>query len=266
MGHQLLRVLLLYSWLWPTLPFHLSATSNLASPTPRCAPFLHAQPWDNISVPDFLGRGKSTAAATPEGAAAVVCRYFESWNLRDMSTAVSLFAEDCTYEDTQYSSPFTGRSALSAHLEKVAEALPPTFEFVVDDVSSGPSTSVPGSFSVGVQWHVENNGAPLPFTRGCSMYVVSPSLSITSGFDVPEPAPLKQGNFGLAILSTASKLIAEPVRVIPLSLSAVYCYVVFFSNGILPGLDATQLEARTWSEVRDLSLNFFLVAPALGLR
>ena len=51
----------------------------------------------------------------------------------------------------------------------------------------------------------------------------------------------------------------------PLALWAAYVYVVFFSNGILPGPDATQLDAATWAEVRDLSLNFWLVAPVLGL-
>jgi len=42
-------------------------------------------------------------------------------------------------------------------------------------------------------------------------------------------------------------------------------YIVFFSDGILPGANALQLEQRTWEEVRDLSLNFFLVAPLLKL-
>jgi hypothetical protein len=42
-------------------------------------------------------------------------------------------------------------------------------------------------------------------------------------------------------------------------------YIVFFSDGILPGANALQLEQRTWEEVRDLSLNFFLVSPLLNL-
>lgn len=41
--------------------------------------------------------------------------------------------------------------------------------------------------------------------------------------------------------------------------------IVFFSNGILPGPDATQLDAATWEEVLGLSLNFWLVAPLLQL-
>ena len=42
-------------------------------------------------------------------------------------------------------------------------------------------------------------------------------------------------------------------------------YVLFVSDGILPGANALQLEQRTWEEVRDLSLNFFLVSPSLDL-
>ena len=41
-------------------------------------------------------------------------------------------------------------------------------------------------------------------------------------------------------------------------------YVVFFSDWFY-GLPATALEVRTWEEVRDLSLNFFLVSPILDL-
>ena len=42
-------------------------------------------------------------------------------------------------------------------------------------------------------------------------------------------------------------------------------YTLFISEGILPGVNALALEQRTWEEVRDLSLNFFLVAPLLKL-
>jgi len=88
---------------------------------------------------------------------------------------------------------------------------------------------------------------------------------IRSGFDVPEPAVIKPGDAGLNLLLFASNLIKEPIRVIPLVLWIAYLYIVFFSNGILPGPDATQLDQATWLEVRDLSLNFFLVAPLLKL-
>lgn len=176
-----------------------------------------------------------------------------------MTLAVKQFADECAYEDTQYAGAFEGKEALEAHLFKVADALPPTFEFVIDDLADGGDV-------VGVQWHVESGGAPLPFTRGCSMYRVDPLTGlITSGFDVPEPAPLKPGGAGLALLSAASKVLDEPVRGVAWVTWLAYCAIVFFSNGILPGPDATQLDPATWKEVIDLSLNFWLVAPLLHL-
>jgi len=192
-------------------------------------------------------------------AAAAITRYFEAWNARDMDLACAQFADVCTYEDTQYSGAFTGKEALKAHLNKCADNLPPSFKFCIDEVADGGDT-------VGVQWHVENNGAELPFTRGCSLYKVDPTTGLlVSGFDVPEPAPFKGGSAGLQLLGLASKLIAEPIRALPLFAWGAYVSIVFFSNGILPGPDATQLDPATWEEVLGLSLNFWLVAPLLNL-
>ncbi|KAJ1449644.1 hypothetical protein M885DRAFT_590351 [Pelagophyceae sp. CCMP2097] len=193
-----------------------------------------------------------------EGSAAKRVRaYFAAWNARDMETAVLCFAEDAVYEDTQYSGAFVGRDALRKHLFKVADALPLSFEFVVDDIADGGAT-------VGVQWHVESGGNPLPFTRGCSVYKADKNGLLSSGFDVPEPAPLKPGGAGLVLLSTASKVIAEPQRVAPALLFGLYCQQLFLAEGqLLPGPSALKLDPDTWKEVLDLSLNFWLVGPAV---
>ena len=187
--------------------------------------------------------------------------YTTAWNQRDMETALECFTEDCTYEDTQYAEPFQSKPALRKHLLRVAANLPQSFEFVIDDMAISSNGE-----KVGVQWHVENDGEQLPFTRGCSFYTCDPKSGlIQSGFDVPEPAVIKPGDAGLNLLSLASKVIDEPIRAIPLFLWGAYMYIVFFSDGILPGANALQLELRTWEEVRDLSLNFFLVSPILHL-
>ena len=44
-------------------------------------------------------------------------------------------------------------------------------------------------------------------------------------------------------------MVVAQVRALPLALWAAYMYIVFFSNGILPGPDATQLDPATWAEV-----------------
>jgi len=135
---------------------------------------------------------------------------------------------------------------------------------------NGPIASIRPSSSVvqiGALWHVENENGPVPFARGCSFYKVDPSSNlIVEGYDFPEPAVVKGGAFGLRVLSIASKLIDEPVRFAPFVLWIGYVYVVFFSDGILPGKNALALEKRTWEEVRNLSLNFFYVAPLLKLK
>lgn len=199
-------------------------------------------------------------APQKEGAAVTSIRkYFKAWNERDMDTACDCFSEDCVYEDTQYAGAFSGKVALKKHLFKVADALPPSFAFCIDEIADGGET-------VGVQWHVENDGQPLPFTRGCSVYRADPATGlIVSGFDVPEPAPIKPGSASLGLLSLASKLIAEPIRAVPLITWGLYVSIVFFSNGIIPGPDATQLDGATWNEVLGLSINFWLISPLLNL-
>ena len=181
-------------------------------------------------------------------------KYFDAWNRRDMETACNCFSEDCVYDDTQYQGAFQGKEALKNHLNRVADALPPSFQFCIDDVADGGDT-------VGVQWHVENNGNALPFTRGCSMYRADASGLLVSGFDVPEPAPFKPGSASLLLLGVASKLIAEPIRALPLGAWVAYVSIVFFSNGILPGPDATQLDGATWEEVRRLARHSWLAWP-----
>ena len=262
-----------------TLPMLLAAATALHMPRGRIAthssltvaahssPLLHSSSPLHYSSSPLLRRSPlrrsplrmSSQPSAAEGpAASAIRRYFGAWNKRDMVTAVAQFAEDCEYDDTQYSDAFSGKTALEAHLNKVADALPPTFQFCIDEVADAGDTC-------GVQWHVENDGKPLPFTRGCSMYKTDASGLIVSGFDVPEPAPLKPGSSGLLVLGLASKIIKEPVRAVPLVAWGLYCFILFFSNGILPGPDATQLDMATWVEVRDLSLNFWLIAPGLGL-
>ena len=97
------------------------------------------------------------------------------------------------------------------------------------------------------------------------MYTVDVETGlILSGFDVPEPAPFKPGSASLMLLGVASKIIAEPQRAIPAVTWLAYCYFVFFST-VLPGVPAQTLDPATWIEVRDLSINFWLVAPLLHL-
>ncbi|KAL3800334.1 hypothetical protein HJC23_003630 [Cyclotella cryptica] len=185
----------------------------------------------------------------------VVEKYFDAWNQRDMNSAISLFTPTCQMRDLQYDDAFSGRDEFKKHLMRVKECLPSSFNFVVDDIAVSKTKA-------GVLWHVENNGDPLAFTRGCSFYKIDEKSGlIESGFEIPEKAPPKQGYLN----TLKSRFEAEPVRFIPAAIWVAYMYLLFISDGILPGANALALEQRTWEEVRDLSLNFFLVAPSLHL-
>ena len=183
-------------------------------------------------------------------------QYFEAWNQRDMKKAVSIFADNVEYDDLAFPKPFVGKEKLEAHLLVCAECFPPSFSFVVDDKADAGDKLM-------VRWHVENNGDELPFTRGCSYYEIEDG-KIAKGIDAIEPAVFKTGGVSLFVDTVKSQLSSEPIRYVPLAVWATYMYVVFFSDWFF-GLPATSLELRTWTEVRDLSLNFFLVGPLLNL-
>jgi ketosteroid isomerase-like protein len=198
---------------------------------------------------------KNGTAAEDTSKKSVVEKYFDTWNKRDMKSAIDLFTPDCQMRDLQYDDAFSGRDEFEKHLLRVKNCLPSSFNFVVDDIVASRSKA-------GVLWHVENNGDPLTFTRGCSFYNVDEKSGlIASGFEIPEKAPPKMGYMN----TLKAKFEAEPVRFIPAAIWVAYMYILFISDGVLPGANALALEQRTWEEVRDLSLNFFLVAPSLNL-
>ena len=148
-----------------TRPHHAgeTASSTVATYRPSLPLRRHAGPMAVTIEP-----AAAAATTTEEGLAVTRIRaYFEAWNRRDMATACEQFDDECVYDDTQYAGAFSGKEALEKHLYRVADALPPTFQFCIDEVADNGS-------SVGVHWHVENNGQLMLFTRGCSLYKASP--------------------------------------------------------------------------------------------
>ena len=207
------------------------------------------------SVSKYIGNESIRGDKILQNGKTSVEKYFDAWNRRDMEDAVSNFSDDCQMRDSQYEGAFSGKDEFESHLMRVKDCLPGSFNFVIDDIAVA-------SEGVGVSWHVENNDDPLAFTRGASFYKTDPrSGLIISGFEIPEKAPPKVGAFN----TIASKFQAEPIRYIPAVMWIAYMYILFFNDGILPGANALALEQRTWEEVRDLSINFFLVSPLLNL-
>ena len=180
--------------------------------------------------------------------------YFESWNKRDMISAVSVFADDCEYEDTLYPDVFKSKVALEKHLINVANALPSSFLFIIDNLSVDEDKR-----TVGVQWHLESEGKVLPFTRGASMYVFNSEGYIIKGFDVPEPV-IKSGSISLQVLKSAKTIIQEPQRLFAVGAWVFYVWYVFLSD-VAPGPNALTLDPKTWNEVFHLSFNYLLISP-----
>ena len=219
-------------------------------------------------------------------------QYFEAWNRRNIPLALSCFDDNIYYDDTQFSEPFEGKDRLADHLLYVADCLPDTFYFVVDELSIGraersrrrdragsPTFQIGRNRvarasrrysdapmqSIGVLWHIENEYGNLPFARGCSFFKVDPNTNlILEVNDFQEPA-IKTGSAGLKLLSLGTKLTNDPKRWLPFVAWVTYVYVVYFSNGILPGKDLFHTDAKAWEEVQNLSFNFLFVAPALHL-
>jgi hypothetical protein len=238
----------------------------------------------------------------------IVERYFEAWNRRNIALALSCFSNQIYYDDTQFNKPFEGKDKLAEHLIYVADCVPDSFFYVIDELSvggvsrgrqsrvgrggsgsgrrfrNGGRSSVGDqrsfrrrnnerfenegrpSVSVSVLWHVENEFGPLPYARGCSFFKIDPNTNlIVEVYEFPEPAVIKPGSTGLRSLSLASKLVEEPKRLLPFTAWVAYIYVVYFSQGILPGKDFFHTDAKTWTEVQNLSFNFMFIAPALKL-
>ena len=235
----------------------------------------------------------------------IVERYFEAWNRRNIALALSCFSNNIYYDDTQFSKPFEGKDKLAEHLIYVADCVPDSFFYVIDELSVGQvqrgggrrgSSSAPRfrngrrvnsdqrslrrgrgesirfeddgrpTVSVSALWHVENEFGPLPYARGCSFFKIDPNTNlIVEGYEFPEPAVIKPGTTGLRTLSLASKLIEEPKRLLPFTAWVAYIYIVFFSQGILPGKDFFHTDPKTWIEVQNLSFNFMFIAPAAKL-
>jgi SnoaL-like domain len=232
---------------------------NLPSPSLSLAsqPLVQRSPFDAANGPN-----PATGTTAAE-------RYFQAWNRRNMSEAILLFADNVTYDDTAFPTPFQGKEKLRQHLELCASIFPPQLTFEVDEVivATHTATSPSENSCIVALWHTANNDKPLPYTRGCSLYEISNSDGlIVGGLDFVEPnGPVKAGDARLPVSVLQNLLDREPIRWIPLAMWAAYMYVVFISDGILPGANALALEERTWREVLDLSLNFFLVGPVLHL-
>ncbi len=205
---------------------------------------------------------------------ALVKSMYEAIDRRDVAAAIEFVDEECVYQDLNFPEPFKGKEAVRKLFEKSCESIPDDLLFVIDDIT----TEDP--LAVGVVWHVELDGIPLPNGRGVSFYRLSKETGkLVFARDIVEP-PIKPGDLSFFIIRLISPLVrrllkpqqenkkpGQPlVSLFFWLLAAAYIYLLLLSppDQILPGEPAWAIQPDTLQEVLDESINFFFVLPILN--
>lgn len=206
-----------------------------------------------------------------QGARSVVESMYTAINGRDLEKAMSYVAEDIKYEDFTFQEPFEGQGRV-AELFSEAMELPQGLDFVIDETAGGEAWG--DDDSVGITWHVELDGVPLPNGRGVSFYRTQRGKLVYAR-DIVE-SPLKLGGTALGILGIIVMIFRALKKssfadVGPALLFAfagiIYWYVLLLSpQGQFPflvGPPAWAIDETTLRNVVDESLNFFYIWPGL---
>lgn len=205
------------------------------------------------------------------GARSVVESMYTAINGRDLEKALSYVAEDIKYEDFTFQESFEGRKRV-AELFSEAMELPSGLDFVIDETAGGEAWG--DDDSVGITWHVELGGVPLPNGRGVSLYRTRMGKLVYAR-DIVE-SPLKLGGAALGILGIIAPIFcalkkSSFAEVGPALLFAfagiTYWYVLLLSPqgqfSFLVGPPAWAIDETTLRNVVDESLNFFYIWPGL---
>ncbi len=132
---------------------------------------------------------------------ATIKSLYEAIDRRDVEGAMKFIDDDCIYEDLNFPTPFKGKEAVRKLFEKSCENIPKDLLFVIDDLT----TTDP--LAVGVVWHVELDGIPIPNGRGVSFYRFSQTNGkLIFARDLVEP-PIKPGNISFLIIRLISPLV-----------------------------------------------------------
>eukprot|EP00435_Cladocopium_sp_Y103_P059678 s246_g21.t1 len=203
------------------------------------------------------------------GARSVMESFYSAVNGRDLETALNMVDDDVLYEDFTFQEPFRGREGVRELLSD-AMSLPKGLDFIIDDVAGGDSWS--GDDAVGMTWHVEFDGVPLPNSRGASLYKTK-NGKLSYARDIVE-SPLKLGSAALGIVGFIATLVRRSSKqglagsfVAFATAASLYWYVLLLSpQGQFPflgGPPAWAIDDTTLRNVIDESLNFFYIWPGL---
>ncbi|CAL8997694.1 unnamed protein product [Prunus brigantina] len=174
-------------WNPQALQFRVSSSAN--------------QTVEVASPPENVGG----ADCATESGADIVRKFYGGINVQDLASVEELIAEKCVYEDLVFPRPFVGRKDILQFFKKFNDSVGKDLQFVIDDISTEDSTAV------GVTWHLEWNGKPFPFSKGCSFYrleVVNGKRQIIYGRDSVEPT-IKPGDTVLVAIRGVAWLLRQ---------------------------------------------------------
>ncbi|MEL4898284.1 nuclear transport factor 2 family protein [Crocosphaera sp. Alani8] len=199
---------------------------------------------------------------------------YQAINNRDIEQAIKWVDDNCIYEDVNFPKPFRGKKAVKNLFQESCDNVPDDLKFVVDEITKEDP------LKVGVLWHVELDGIPIPNGRGVSFYRLSETTGkLIFARDIVEP-PLKPGKLSFLIIRLITPLIrtffkddSNPPQIqLILSkllwfLAGTYIYVLLCSspNFILPGEPIWAIQPETIKEVINESTNFFFILPIVNL-
>ncbi|MGA1625758.1 MAG: nuclear transport factor 2 family protein [Prochlorothrix sp.] len=136
----------------------------------------------------------------------VIRDFYQAINDRDLTTAFSLVDDNCLYQDLNFSQPFQGKNAVCDLLKDSCTGIPADLRFVIDDITIGDPSAV------GILWHVELGGIPIPNGRGASFCRVSErSGKLVFARDLVEP-PMKPGAKAFLLLRLLLPLLRRVPR------------------------------------------------------
>ncbi|CAE7256228.1 Tldc2 [Symbiodinium pilosum] len=197
--------------------------------------------------------------------------FYSAVNNRDLERAMEMVADDALYEDFTFQEPFKGREGVRELLSDAME-LPKGLDFVIDETAGGEGWG--GDDSVGMTWHVEFDGVPLPNSRGASLYKTQGGKLVYAR-DIVE-SPLKLGGAALGIVGFIAPIIRALQRgslgdlapaLVFATAGALYWYILLLSPqgqfSFLGGPPAWAIDETTLRNVVDESLNFFYIWPGL---
>ncbi|XP_010245719.1 PREDICTED: uncharacterized protein LOC104589183 [Nelumbo nucifera] len=147
----------------------------------------------------------SSPSVSVDSGADVVRKFYDGINRRDLVSVEYLIAENCVYEDLVFPRPFVGRQAILGFFNKFIDSISKDLQFVIDDISNMDSSAV------GVTWHLEWQGRPFPFSKGCSFYrleILDGKRQIIYGRDSVEPS-IKPGETALVAIRGVTWLLQQ---------------------------------------------------------